>query len=337
MPSYSGDRCFAALARWWISGLVFALLALSVIHVPAQDGSLEHGENNQNAHDSSSVVAYLGKQPITLAEVYFHLGRKLPAEGASDGAETLPPPSWTTLQNAVQLLALQRQALQTLRELKLSPEVEEIEQWIESRENANARGKSADQIAEEIGKRFSIPVRVFLDQVEFRLAWKRYLAKHLNDVNVGRHFASQKSRFDGSKFKIWMISIAVPAGRCQARGRAAQQLEKLANEFGDGVTRGQAQEALNEQELEISQEQWVRGVGDVATPVVDALLRMEPGQGSEIVHTASGVHLVRLTDREAGHLKLESVAADVRMHMLEFLLNYLASQSSDVLPLRGSE
>jgi hypothetical protein len=284
-------------------------------------------------------VAYLGEQPITLAEVYFHLGRRPGFDEDSDAMLSANPLPFSTMQNAIALMALQRQALQSLRKLKLVASKDEVDRWIETHDSLPVQNQSAAEIAERLAEEFRIRREVYFDRVDFRLSWQRYLAKHLTPANLARHFESQKSRFDGTRFKVWMLSIPLPAGQGRQRELAVRKLSSLAESLsGDAdVTERQLEELAASDGLELTRESWVRGMGDVDTQIVDALLETEVGQLTSIIHNATGVHVARLLKRDLGDQTLSQVQDEVRLHMLEYLLRYLASQSEQQMPLRAVE
>ena len=78
---------------------------------------------------------------------------------------------------------------------------------------------------------------------------------------------------------------------------------------------------------------WIRAASDLVPGLITPLLVLENAQLSQPIHTTSGVHLIRWTESEAGKYELAEVRGDVRTHMLLHLLEYLAKQSADELPL----
>ena len=66
-------------------------------------------------------------------------------------------------------------------------------------------------------------------------------------------------------------------------------------------------------------------------------VKMMPEEVSEPIHTATGVHLIKLHKVEAGSKALADVRDEVRVHMLIHLLEHLARQSESQLPLQAIE
>ena len=93
----------------------------------------------------------------------------------------------------------------------------------------------------------------------------------------------------------------------------------------------------DENRWELGATRWIEGSGSLDPQAIDALLKLQVGDVSQPVHTPSGVHLIRLLDRQTGDLQLEQVKDEVRAHLLVYLLHYLASKSEDQLPLIANE
>ncbi len=263
------------------------------------------------------VLARTGAQSVLTEDLDYFLGR--------NGEEDLGEIPDSTLQNAIHVLALQRQALQTLQSQGLAVPDKAIDLWIRSAKPAETQ-KSVEEITVELCRPTGIAAEKLREHIQFRLSWARYLEKHLTEENLQKHFDRQKARFDGTRFKIDLVSIPVPAGRSSQRSAAHERLAKLRSSFPQS-------EQPAATEYDISREKWVSGTGDVHPSIVDSLLECPPGGFSEPIDTATNVHLVRQLERTEGQLPLAKVSADVRAHMLIYLLEHLAQQSEARLPL----
>lgn len=307
-------------------GIVLGLL-IGTETVTSQVASSKSQADSRS--DVDAVAAMLGKQPITEAEIDFHLGRQAGGEH--------PELSRLSRSSAIQLIALQRQALQTLRKLKLAAKSDEVQSWIAANETVESGKREYAEIVSEICERFGVKHEVYLDQVAFRLSWRRYLAEHLTEKNLARHFKNQTARFDGTKFKIWMLSLATPVGQSEERIAAEKQLGEFASDFDKQQPISEIRATAAKRSWLYTDERWVRGLGDLETRAVDQLLKLKVNELSPVFHTAGGVHIICLRDMEDGDRELPEVKAAVRMHMLEFLLEHLASQSRPQLTLRSIE
>lgn len=269
----------------------------------------------------ATVLAFLGEQPITQAHVDFLLGRPQDAPQVALAE--------ATIQQAIQLIAQQRQALQTLRQLDLTADADAVSRTIAGSDSGQS---TSDAVLKEIHERFGISEEFYRDQVAFRLSWKRYLAKHLTPENLAKHFDNQPARFDGTRFEIWRVSRAVPAGASTLRTQAAQELRTFSQQAAALEDSEVAQLAENAN-FQFVDAHWIRGFGDGDPAVVSALLELQPGEMTSVFHTATGVHLAKLSRREPGTREFEAARAEVRMHVLVFLLDHLAQQSAGTLQL----
>ncbi len=271
----------------------------------------------QPALNPTEPLAFVGDQPITRAEVDLQLGR---VSTADNPVAALPPALEGT---TIHLIALQRQALQTLREMKQSVAPTELDKWFEEHPITDEQrsGPGEESIRQ---------------LMEFRLSWQPYLAKHLTDQNVQRHFDNQRQRFDGTLFNLEMISTAVPPGTSPARQVAVDKLLKLrqqAIENGDELS----VVVRDDKAFELLKAAKLRGSGDLHPTLIDTVLKLKKNEWSQPVHSPVGVHVIHLIDVTAGTRELSEVEGEVRAHMLYFLLEHLAAKSSKQHPLRPAE
>lgn len=267
----------------------------------------------------TKVLARLGSSDITLADVNFLLGR----------TEKSPALSRVALNEAVRLFAVQRQALQAMRRVGLAAKPEETKSWIESNVlPKEASASTPEELFALISERHGITKDVYLEQVGFRLSWERYLSKHLTEKNLAKHFSNQKSRFDGTKFKVQMISAVVPVGKSPARDSALKELDEKGFEALLSMAA--------EQGWTTFEPTWVRGSGDIDPLAVDVILKIKQGEASSPFETTSGVHVLQLMEIEPGQKELSEVEGEVRLHMLVYLLEKMAKVGAKDLPLMAA-
>ncbi|MFK7735548.1 MAG: peptidylprolyl isomerase [Pirellulaceae bacterium] len=284
------------------------------------------------AQEASKPLGYVGKMPITAAEVDLLLGREAGSSGKLESA---------ALANAVELLAKQRQALQALRSIGLASSRAEIDLWLLENAPASQANSEADEVLSYLSEKSNVTRENYLDYVSFRLSWQRYLAKHLNAANLATHFAKQKRRFDGTTFDIAIVSIPVPPGAGDERQAATEKLAGFARAVraerqAQSSASAHLNDMANEYGLAASSKSRVRGIGDLEHSVIDALLQLKAEQLSEPFNTAGGVHLVQLENVYDGGRELAKVQGEVRLHMLVFLLDRLAERGAKQLPFVAS-
>lgn len=298
----------------------------------------ESGYSQENAR----VVARLGEQPITDRDIDFQLGRV-----ASESIEPLTELPPAVLQSAIHLLGQQRQALQTLRTRKLAMGREDVERWLEENgQRPSGEKLTAAAMIREQSMKAGITESNLRDHLAFRLSWQRFLQQQLTESNVAKHFQNQSKRFNGTRFKVSIVDLSTTAGTSERRDKLAELLTDLRTRLkaGDLSWHDLASE-LQQSELlkgkvdkfRVREDQWIRGTGDVEPTIVSAIMNMEPEAYSQPIHTATGVHLVKLLAVETGSRELADVRDEVRAHMLLHLLDHLARQSESQLPLKAIE
>lgn len=300
--------------------------------------SAQVGESVTKPLADSPVLARTGGQTITVADIDFLLGRSKDPSVA--GTPPLAPPnalSPSTLATAIELLALQRQALATLRKKKQAASQDEIETAIRAGAAPEQRDWPAEQIIDNQSKQYGIEVEKIHDSIDFKLSWPRYLHRHLTEENLQKHFESQRRRFNGTRFKIDLITQIVPVGQSPLRDQAQLELTVLRTQLVESEAQANweqiVEQANNRRKTMITLGLWIRPTGDLAPGLTTALLQLNSAQLSQPIHTAGGVHLIRWTESETGKYELPEVSSDVRTHMLLYLLEFLAKQSAGELPL----
>ena len=135
-----------------------------------------------------------------------------------------------------------------------------------------------------------------------------------NQINISQRdiddyismMESRGAEADRHRYRIGHILIAVPDGASseeigEARERAERVLEELragADFANMAVTHSDGQKALEGGDLG-----W-RLASDLPTMLADAVLRLETGDVSEPVRSASGFHLVKLVDRQGSQRQM---------------------------------
>ena len=285
------------------------------------------------AQDAQPDLAFVGNMPITSADVDLLLGRERDGSARLKGA---------ALANAVEMVAKQRQALQTLRAIDLATSRNEVDLWLVQNAPASQADSEAEQVLSFLAEKSQVSRESYLDYVSFRLSWQRYLAKHLNAANVVKHFNSQRQRFDGTTYDVDIVSIAVPPGAGKKRTQANEKLTEFVRtvQAKQQASESQAAEEFEalatEYKLELISKSRVRGIGDIEHAVVDQILQLKAGEVSGPFSTAGGVHVIKLREVYVGGRELEKVRGEVRLHMLVFLLDRLAQRGAKQLPFVAS-
>jgi len=263
-------------------------------------------------------LAKVGDESITTASINFQLRREPDAPRLAHAAE----------QTVVKLIAQQLQALQTLRRLRLGASSKEVDNWIQRQAQLDRTLLEPDVEA------FPHAEEWLKKQVAFRLSWQRYLAKHMSPRNLARHFENQRTRFDGTRFRVQLLSAKTTAGKSDSRKRLREDFAKLYSQLENNDVDWEALPGkIKETGWALGEEGWVKGTGTLEPDAISAILTLEEPGITKPFTTTSGIHIARLIEIDQGDLKLADVQDEVRAHMLVFMLDHLAKQSEKVMPL----
>lgn len=292
------------------------------------------------AQDSAKNLAKLGEQFITDRDVDFQLGRV-----AGESVEPLAqlPPS--ILQSTIHLIAQQRQALQTLRTRNLAVRRDDVDRWLEENSQSLEGGQAASELIQSASRKAGLTETNYREHLVFRLSWQRYLQQQLTDKNVEKHFENQKKRFDGTRFQVSLVDVAVAAGESTKRDTLTTKLAELRTQLTKSelswkdlnAALAKSVETNESNRFRVREQFWSRGTGDLDPAIISTVMKLKTDEISQPFQSPTGVHLLQLHATEPGTKALSEVRDEVRAHMLLFLLDHLAKQSEKQLPLRALE
>lgn len=285
-------------------------------------------EDKPPKNEPTRVLASVGDRWITQADVDLSLGR---ATATQADLPSIPEP---VVMATVDIIARQRQALATLARAKKRISDAQVDAWLIDNSPAELK-MTAEQALAARAEAAQVSPESYREFLAFRLSWQAYIQQTLTDQNLEKHFAQQKTRFDGTRFQIEHLQLPVPPGASPERAAAHERLEKLRGEIAAGeIDFAKAGRELRGEEGEkAAAPLWLSGNGPLIPAVIDRVLETPVGQISQPFDSAQGVHLVRVLAREPGNRTLAEAKDDVRKHVLLFLLDYLADQSADDMPL----
>ncbi len=278
----------------------------------------------------------MGEHLITQADVDLALGRT--ASGRNDLAEVPEP----VLMTSVEIIAQRLQAMESLKRSGKRVSDEVIDKWLLENSPPDLKLTAAQALTARAEAAQVAPAS-YREFLAFRLSWQAYLQTALTDKNIEKHFNNQKSRFDGSRFEVEHLWLAVPPGKSPARSDAHKKLNELRLKVvADELTMAQASQSLLEPSADDKTKElaakevgpvWITGGGPLMPRIVDEVLKTPAGKISEPFDSATAVHLVRVIKIERGSRKLSEVQDDVRKHMLVYLLEFHAAKNASELPL----
>ena len=255
------------------------------------------------------VVAVVNDDIISRSELDARLGRVREQLRQSG---TAPPPPDALRRQVLERLILRRLQLQIARNSGMRVDDESLNRTIlriaeqneltlrEFRDAVERDGHDFARFREEIREDILI-AEVRRRRVENQI--------NISQGDIDDYISMMESRgaeADRHRYRIGHILIAVPDGASseeidEARGRAERVLEELragADFANMAVTHSDGQKALEGGDLG-----W-RLASDLPTMLADAVLRLETGDVSEPVRSASGFHLVKLVDRQGSQRQM---------------------------------
>ena len=255
------------------------------------------------------VVAVVNDDIISRSELDARLGRVREQLRQSG---TAPPPPDALRRQVLERLILRRLQLQLARNSGMRVDDESLNRTIlriaeqneltlrEFRDAIERDGLDFARFREEIREDILI-AEVRRRRVENQI--------NISQGDIDDYISMMESRgmeADRHRYRIGHILIAVPDGASseeidEARGRAERVLEELRTgaDFANmAVTHSDGQKALEGGDLG-----W-RLASDLPTMLADAVLRLETGEVSEPVRSASGFHLVKLVDRQGSQRQM---------------------------------
>ena len=299
---------------------VIATLIVTACGAPADE--------RRPAVEPTRVLASVGDVLITQADVDLSLGRA----GATQ-ADLTPIPERIVMA-AVDIIASQRQALETLKKSNKIASDAAIDQWLVDNSPPDLK-LTADQALTARASAAHVTKANYRAFLTFRLTWQSYLQNTLTDKNLEKHFANQKSRFDGTRFHIEHLWIAAPPGKSDQRTAAHKRIREVRQRILSDQLDFEAagKELAGDEGQKMAAAQWITGSGPLMPAIVDRVVQTPVDTISEPFDSAQAVHLVRVIAIEPGARLLEEAKEEVRSHMLLYLLDFLAKPAAKEMPL----
>ncbi len=164
-------------------------------------------------------------------------------------------------------------------------------------------------------KRLGLSEDVLEDQLGLQLAWTAHLRIAVTDAQIENRFQEHRIELDGTKLRAAQIILKLPPGApekeiAERKSRLATVRKEI---LAAKLTFAEAARKFSEAP---SKEQggdvgWFPYRGKMPPPFCDAAFALKDGELSEPVVTPFGVHLIQVTDRQAGELTLEDVRAEI--------------------------
>ena len=280
-------RVFKDLFSRWLPLLgVSTLLIGAALPATAQQNSPAIG-----------IAAVINEDVITIFDVQSRLGLFLATSGIQNTAEVRQ----RLLPQVVDALVEERLKIQEARRLEIETTEEEIRNAVAGIEARNGmRPGSFRTLLEEQG----VNVGSFYGQIEADVAWSKVVRDVLaRDVNIAPEEVDtvlDKLRSNQGKQEYFVSEIDLPISPAAPEQNVRQLAEDLVTRVrGDTPFPALAQQFSQSPTAAVGGELgWILP-GELDRSLDRALARMEPGQISDPIRTATGYHILFLQDRRA--------------------------------------
>ena len=165
-------------------------------------------------------------------------------------------------------------------------------------------------------------------ELRWKIAWGKYLRKYLTDERLGKYFARNRRKFDGTRVRVAHLLL-----RDDSEPDTSASMKNKANEIRDTVLADSQtwSEAVREHSIASSASGnageigWVTVDGPMSLEFCAAAIELDEGDISEPVRTPFGIHLIKCLKVERGSVRPSDVKEKIRAHATRFLFESQAS------------
>ena len=271
--------------------------------------------------DKPAIAATVQGQPITVNQLEREFktvikDREIDAEGR------------TELQKQVLALAVDRRL---------------VLHWLQQT-NQSASDQDLDLLLARLTKKLENEGRKLPDylqqqgqtEAEFRtqqlweLSWQKYLDRYLTEVNLQKFFDKNRRDFDGTELRVAHILLAAPKNGSAEEW--TKQLEQAAAIRADIVAQkisfadAAKQHSSSPTAAAGGDIGWIKRRDPMPESFSATAFKLEPGEVSQPVETAFGVHLITCQEVKTGKLTWKDSADDLRPAIIRYLFRWIADK-----------
>ncbi len=190
------------------------------------------------------------------------------------------------------------------------------------------RLKEVDQILPDYLASAGMTREELAYEFEWRIAWSRYLTRHLTDERLEQYYQRHRRRFDGSQMKVAHLLLR-PSKENDGLVLADQAAAIRADVTAGKISWAQAVAEHSEATATASRQGvagWISYNGPMPETFCHAAFELEPDQISNPVTTAFGVHLIKCLEIRAGTIGPRDARDAVRDDAMRYLFDRMADR-----------
>lgn len=297
----------------------FAALALFALAPPLLLPAAEPAPER-----APTVLATVDGQPITDRELDRELARVV-------GQRPLTPVAIGQLREATLAQVVDRTLVaQHLEQTGFGATDQEIERELQRiRKRLEQQQLTLDQYLQRSGLTRDELRRT----LAWRIAWPRFLEKHLTDPNLERYFQQHRRDFDGTQVAVAQILLRVESpDDPQSRAATISTADKLRSRITAGeLTFADAarQHSVAPTAADGGRIGSIGRRGPMPEPFSQAAFALDTGQISPPVVTAFGVHLIQCLEVQPGTKNWQDARPELEAAVIQHLFRWAADRQRE--------
>jgi len=272
------------------------------------------------AQEDDAIVARVDGKPIYYRRVKQEVAKAL------NGRPTSPAEKKQLQSQAMEQLIGRRLVLLSLASMKMAATESELRL---ARERAINKLKTQELTLDEFLTRSNLTEEDFQEMLAWQIGWQRYLDRYLTDQNLERYFNQHPRDFNGAQIEVAHLLLKMPP---DAQVAPWEQAIERAQQIKAAID--SKQQTFAEAARQFSQAPTAKQGGNIGLisrrePMPEsfskAAFALQPGEVSEPVATAVGVHLIHCIKITPGQRKWTDAKKELKPAVMRYLFRFVAN------------
>ena len=269
------------------------------------------------SQDSDGVAAIVGDHKITIARVERHLQRMVGEDNFEESMRA------RLLGESLEHLVRRHFVLSAVRDAGILVGPGELR--LET-EKLRDRLKEIELSLEEYLISKSLPKSELEYEFTWRIAWQKYLDRHLTKKQLQKFFDKNRRQFDGTEMHVAHLLFTSLKDVDEIK-KLATQIQRDIQEgkisWNDAVKRNSDAKSSIADGGEIG---WVTFDGPMPPEFCQAAMKLEVGQVSPPVQSIFGIHLIKCLEIRPGKLGPDDAANEIKKVAARYLFDTLSKK-----------